>query len=354
MRQTGVTKTLQIAPPRRAGLWAALGLLLAVLFAVAPTGALSATARGFVPPLTTLPYRIDYGGWITVPVMIDGRGPFDFVVDTGASRTLIFKNLAVQLAIPNTPGETVRILGVGSQARLPTYRVGDVAVGSVSLDDLSTVILDDWRVGQRTPQGVLGLDFLARYLLAFDAETMTVAVYSPGAEATLPPKWRPADLKRDNFGLEAGEIFVAKTYFRSRPVELLFDLGASGTVINSIALGSLFSSLPAIVARPTGAELTSKVTDILNEASSGKLVKIDRIRLGKTTWYRQTVTVHDAAIFDEIGRQNVPFGLLGADLFRDRSFALDFPNDRLWIGPKRKDANKDPVHPPFWQVDSRP
>ena len=33
----------------------------------------------------------------TVPVMINGQGPFDFVVDTGADRTVISEELAKQL-----------------------------------------------------------------------------------------------------------------------------------------------------------------------------------------------------------------------------------------------------------------
>ena len=41
-----------------------------------------------------MPYRVDYNGLITVSTTINGRGPYDFVIDTGATLSLAFQNLA--------------------------------------------------------------------------------------------------------------------------------------------------------------------------------------------------------------------------------------------------------------------
>ncbi|MEK6638843.1 MAG: retropepsin-like aspartic protease [Pseudomonadota bacterium] len=37
---------------------------------------------------------------MTVPVMINGQGPFRFVIDTGADRTVISSELAERLGLP--------------------------------------------------------------------------------------------------------------------------------------------------------------------------------------------------------------------------------------------------------------
>src|SRR3546814_3438362 len=51
-------------------------------------------------------------GWdmsrrITLPIHIDGKGPFNFVVDTGSERTVISRELASKLAL--APDDPVRI-----------------------------------------------------------------------------------------------------------------------------------------------------------------------------------------------------------------------------------------------------
>ena len=41
----------------------------------------------------TLGYRADSGERMTVPITIGGRGPFRFIIDTGAERTVISREL---------------------------------------------------------------------------------------------------------------------------------------------------------------------------------------------------------------------------------------------------------------------
>ena len=43
----------------------------------------------------------DLVGRITAKVMVQGRGPYDFVVDTGANRTVVSTELADELRLPD-------------------------------------------------------------------------------------------------------------------------------------------------------------------------------------------------------------------------------------------------------------
>ena len=55
--------------------------------------------------LATIATRSDLSMRMTVPVTIEGRGPFQFVVDTGSDRTVVSQELATLLKL--AIGETV-------------------------------------------------------------------------------------------------------------------------------------------------------------------------------------------------------------------------------------------------------
>ena len=61
---------------------------------------------------------------MTVPVTIAGAGPFAFVVDTGAQRTVIARELAATLGL--APGRIVRVTGM----------TGSSAIGTVVIPSL--------------------------------------------------------------------------------------------------------------------------------------------------------------------------------------------------------------------------
>src|SRR5258708_6048524 len=86
-------------------------LLSIAVLATSPCGA---TEPLTVPPVaisapdddTTLlavPTRLDRIGRIVVPVMINGQGPFRFIVDTGASHSVVSPALAAKLGLTPTP-----------------------------------------------------------------------------------------------------------------------------------------------------------------------------------------------------------------------------------------------------------
>jgi hypothetical protein len=286
-------------------------------------------------PVATIPYRIDYGGWFTVEATVNGQGPYDFIIDTGATQSLVFTRLNAIYAFPASGGPPQEVLGLLSSGKFPTFVIGDIAVGNAQIDDLVTVILPDWTVEGRAPYGVLGLDFLKRYRIVFDAPKGELRLYDLAQPIAEAEAWKTAKLKRDDFGREAGDLFVIDARLNGRKISFLFDIGASGTIINHPALGRITRGV-SIRAGPSGDELASRISDALEERADARAVEIRRIEAGRTTWYRWVVIVHNAPIIKDLGLGSKPFGLFGADLLHDRSFALDFARDRLLIGPRVK------------------
>ena len=304
-----------------------------IFFLISP----AVTAFASDEPFVRAPYRIDYGGWFTVSVTIDGQGPYDFIIDTGSSQTFVFENLAREKSFPPSGGPDRTILGMSATAKFPTYVVGDIAFGKAILENAWCVVLQDWLVDDKSPHGVIGLDMLSSYKLVFDVARQEVLLFKADASPQERfAQWAATPLQADDFGLNAGELYTVIGTVERKPVRFLVDLGASGTIINraaatGVAQGNEFrlSLAPRLSTTPIG-----QVVDALDEEVETQTIMVRRFRIGTTSWSRKLLILHNAQLFTEIGVADKPFGLLGADMLRDRSFAIDFPNQQLLIGPK--------------------
>jgi hypothetical protein len=103
-----------------------------------------------------------------VPVTINGKGPFTFALDTGASRSLIDSGVARRLQVPQE-GSAGKIAGVNAVKKASLVRVKSWRVGHVKLPP-TTIISTNIPYGNAYAgiQGLLGSDMLS----AFDVVTI--------------------------------------------------------------------------------------------------------------------------------------------------------------------------------------
>lgn len=310
--------------------------LIKAFLAVLWSAALFAAPARAADPAAVAPLRIDYGGWYAVSAKVNGRGPYDFIIDTGATQSLVFESLHAAEAFPPSGGAAQRVLGIASAGAFPTYRIDEISVGAARIANLTTVVLPNWIAGARSPQGVLGLDFLERYFIVFDAARRELRLYDrPAANEVTGKGWRATDFRRRTFTLERGALYTVDGYANSRLARYIVDLGATGTIINKQALARISRNSIAVSVRPGSDRTSSRIIDALRNSTRQEDVVISRFKIGRTSWYDQVFTVYDAPIFEELGVAEKPYGLLGADLFHERSFALDFAGGKLHIGPRR-------------------
>src|SRR5271170_973010 len=104
-------------------------------------------------PRFVSPTRRDEIGRIWAPVMINGRGPFRLVLDTGASHSAITALVALALGIPTNQSPPVMLRGVTGFATVPTIRVDTLTVGDLAVDSPTLPIVPDALGGA---QGILG------------------------------------------------------------------------------------------------------------------------------------------------------------------------------------------------------
>jgi predicted aspartyl protease len=100
---------------------------------------------------------------VLVPVRVNGHGPYDFVLDTGASSSTVSRSLVRRLRLPRT-GSTAHVRGVAGATVVPLVTVGRWTVGGQRLHGRSLPVIDlggDFGAGQVS--GLLGSDELRRF-----------------------------------------------------------------------------------------------------------------------------------------------------------------------------------------------
>ncbi len=107
---------------------------------------------------------------VMVPVFVNGRGPYAFIVDTGASVTVVSPALADALGIDRA--ENATMTGAGGMLQSTVGRVASLGVGAAVLQDLSVVVSDFLEhIGKAvgtTVDGVVGYNFLRDFRVTID------------------------------------------------------------------------------------------------------------------------------------------------------------------------------------------
>lgn len=164
------------------------------------------------------------GGYLLVPVTLNGSGPFEFLLDTGATASLVDDGLARNLGLTQGRRESLRSLSGESGAHrvvVEAFRVGSVSV-SVSL-----LAGDLGEVKKLGPiRGVLGSDVLGRgpFLLSLSRERLELD--DDGALAA-----RVQGEKLALRSLNGRRLVEAELEGASRPLLLVPDSGAVRVVL---------------------------------------------------------------------------------------------------------------------------
>jgi predicted aspartyl protease len=152
---------------------------------------------------------------IFADVKINGKGPYNFVVDTGASQTALSEKLARDLGLKVITSTVLHGVGGSGKANSNIYRIDQLQIGDVSVGDLPVGTFDDPVISQLA-DGIIGTAMLADFIITINyPEGRMELSHNPVTTPDAIPIWcvsnmllLPADAngKPGNFIVDTGAI----------------------------------------------------------------------------------------------------------------------------------------------------
>jgi predicted aspartyl protease len=258
---------------------------------------------------------------MTLPVMVNGQGPFGFVVDTGAERTVISHELAARLGLARTG--SARVIGIAEAVITDLYAANGIRLRDLSLGDR---IVPGFAQGNIGGPGLIGIDSLANHKLVIDFVAGRMDIRE--SPVSRRPR-REEEFDRDTIVVtarrSAGRLILSDARINGQRVDVVLDTGAQTSV------GNL--ALQRMVARESasgGGRGESELTSVTGASLAVRTGQIRAISVGGVDFTNLPVAYADSPAFQALGLARRPAILLGMDALRlfDR-VSIDFTNRRV-------------------------
>ena len=193
-----------------------------------------------VPQIVTAKIKLDERLMIIVPVRINGSGPYDFMLDTGCSKTMIDGKLARELRLPHLGEKTVA--GVLASAKMQVVQVNSLSLGEATVSGGELFSTDRPATVASKARGVLGEDFLRNFDLLIDNDHQVIRLkFSLGSMAeTAGGEHLPLQLTSTRRGkLIHNQLIVSGRIqeLGDTPITLLLDSGTNQLILFRDDLG---------------------------------------------------------------------------------------------------------------------
>ena len=305
-----------------------IGILLAALLVLAGLVKWTSPARATL--LADQPYRFDANGRLLTDVYVDGQGPFSFLIDTASSRSLIFEHVRARLHLAQSDPQLLTIYGINDIATAMPVRPGQLRVAGEAISGLTMGVLPDPANPADEPDGVLGIDALARYFVVIDRAAMRFKLLTPGGDVGAFLNWAGISLTPHPLKKIPLDFWYLRARYDGIAVNTLFDLGASVTMLNWPAaelLGLHKNDYRQYNPPP------EELRDVLGTDAPAVRILDLNITMPGMSWTKQLALVSAAPVFSWFNLDERPAVIVGPGLLRDNSLAIDFAGHRLFVGP---------------------
>jgi hypothetical protein len=129
------------------------------------------------PPIVTARIKLDDLSLIVVPVKINGSGPYDFMLDTGCSKSIVDQKLANKLGLSQVGGKTV-VVGMLASAQMSVVHADSLSLAGATVGGGDMLSTDHPITASNNVRGVLGEDFLRNFDVLIDYRHQVIRLES--------------------------------------------------------------------------------------------------------------------------------------------------------------------------------
>lgn len=299
------------------------------------------------PEATTIPFTL-FKNRPYVDVMINRKGPFRLVVDSGAGISVVSFEAAKNLGLTAVAkgGRARAVGGAGSfpiiYGFLDSLKLGDAEINSVPVYFRS--MPTDKEAPDAIPaDGYLGLSVLNQFILTLDYanSTMTMERFNAGAakekenSAAPPPALedRSIELRSTSNGLLSAVTSIDDD---RRPLNFILDTGASLSVVSQ-SLIKRFQWQDKILPNRT-----MRVLGAGGVVESAAVLYAQVLRIAHLRKPNVILPVLDFAPLNETSGFE-QMGILGGDFLKHCKVRIDFSRARLTLTPQSTLIAVDPI-----------
>jgi predicted aspartyl protease len=304
----------------------ALGLLSTAAFGAqapaAPDGGTQLDAVAGVQPVDSvgqtedLKFKTEGYDRMTVPVRLSGTGPYRFIVDTGADKTAVSRELAGRLKL--AAGTSVSVHSVAGITTEATADLPDLEFTKKGVRIIDAPMLAQANIGA---DGILGVDSLKSQRVMFDFELGTMAIV---------PSRTPEDREEGAIVISAqrkkGRLLMTDAAANGRPVTVIIDTGSQITIGNNALREELL--------KKNLNDPLQKVNLISVTGASipGDYMFVKEIAIGGLTLKNLAIVFADAQTFHTLKLDRTPAMLLGMNAMRAfKKVSIDFANKKFRV-----------------------
>ena len=284
-----------------------------------------------VPPLPPAVFdpTLDVGGQdlkarkvetrLTVQVLVNGRGPYNFIVDSGADTSVVGLRIARGLQLPL--GTPAILNSMTARNIVDRVKVAELTLGPTTVRNLQLPALRESDVGG---EGMIGIDALVEQRLLMDFDKRLIKV----EDARIPVKRMPGEIVVVGRRFR-GQLILTHVKAAGLPLDAVIDTGTQITIGN-LALRD------KLIRRNRDKFVTVPVTGVTGETMKMELATIAELQLGSVTLRDVPMAFADVPPFKMFGIHNEPALLLGTDLLESfRKVSLDFRARKVRFQLKR-------------------
>jgi hypothetical protein len=267
---------------------------------------------------------------MVVPVFLNNKGPFGFVVDTGANRTVVSTELAATVGLPGAGQAQVH--GIAGAELTDLALVRRLAVGGVLSKDLVLPVLPRGRLGA---DGLMGVDILRGRVMSLDFNDNRFEI-SPSGQGVALGTGTNSRIQRSDAPIQVsaaireGQLVILDAQVAEVRVTAFIDSGAQVTVGNLALRDAVVHTHPDFGVRLAKVPLISAT----GQTAIGEFAPLPTLRLGGMQINEVLGIFAELHIFDLWKLADRPAILIGVDVLRHfRDVTLDFGRKEVIFTP---------------------